>query len=168
MGDGVIPDEYDRYVLAILFAALFASISWIAPATYLAVTPPADHIEIQSVSVNQTSNTTHNVSVEYSSRDRYPVEGEITLYREESAGDVAIDSWTTSSVIPPGEHHGSIILDLTDPPPAGTYYYEFELLIHADYNVEKEYTYETDSFPIENSSDTSALCCETTPITPDA
>lgn len=166
MAKDLIPDQYDRWVLAILFAALFASISWIAPATYLAVTPPSDHIEIDTVSINQTDNSTHNATVEYEARDKYPVEAQITLYQEQNESSSAVEHWTTSRVVPAGEHQAHVVLDLTEPPDEGTYYYEFKILIHADYNVEKEYVYETDSFPIENKT-TSALCCGgQTPISP--
>lgn len=159
MAEDLIPDQYDRYILAILFASLFAAGSWGIPALYLTATPPADHVSIDSVTLNQTDNMTHNATVDYEARDKYPVEAEITLYQEQNGSASAVEHWTTSRIVPAGEHERTVVLDLTEPPPEGTYYYEFKILIHADYNVEKEYIYETDSFPIENKTESTALCC---------
>lgn len=152
MADDIIPAQYERWLLAILFAAMFASISWIAPATYLAVTPAENQVQIESVSINQTSNTTHNVTIDYQAQEKYPVEVEITLYQEQNESDVAIETWTTSSVIPEGEHERSLTLDVKEPLDEGIYFYEIDIRIHAGYNVEKEYSYSTDSFPAENST----------------
>lgn len=165
--EGMIPDKYEKYVLAILFACLFASISWLAPAAYLTTTPPADHVEIESVSINQTTNTTHNLTVRYDSREKYPIEAQITLYQEQNDSDVSMETWSTSSVIQEGQHETSLTLDVKEPLPAGTYFYEFKLRIHAGYNVEKTYVYTTDSFPVENSSESTMICCGLTPLAPD-
>lgn len=156
MANRTIIGEQNRWVLAILFAALFASISWIAPATYLAVSPADNQMQIQSVNVEQTSNTTHNLTIEYQSQDRYPIEAQITLYKDQNESDIASESWTTSSVIPAGENKQSLTLDVAEPIANGTYYYEFDIRVHVGYNVEKEYTYTTDSFPVTNSSAPSA------------
>lgn len=151
MANTVLGDQ-NRWVLAILFAALFASISWIAPATYLAISPAENQMEIQSVDINQTSNTTHNLTIEYQSQDRYPIESQITLYKDQNQSDIARESWTSSSVIPSGENERSLTLDMTEPLANGTYYYEFEIRIHAGFNVEKKYIYTTDSFPVKNTT----------------
>lgn len=150
--NGVIPAQYEKYILALFFAALFASVSWITPATYIAVTPPSENVQINSVSINETSNTTHNVTVNYWSRDEYPIEVAITLYEDNNGSDVTAEKWTVSTVLPAGEGSDVLTLELQDQPDSGLYYYGFEVYIHAGYNIEKTYSYETDTFSITNQT----------------
>lgn len=154
VNSGAIPDEYEKYVLAILFATLFASLSWIVPAAYLSVIPPSDHVQIQSVSINQTDNTTQNVTVTYESRDKYPIEASITLYKNRNDTNAVVQKWSRSGIIRAGKYTTSTTLETAETLEPGTYYYEFKLKIHADYNVKKTYIYKTDSFPVTNSSNT--------------
>lgn len=150
--EGVIPAKYERFVVALLFAAIFASISWIAPMMYVTASQPADHVQINSVSVNETKNSTHNVTVDYHSRDKYPVEAQVTLFRQENGSSTAVEYWTTSAVLNAGSGTANLSLDLSGPPDPGQYYYAFNVDIHVGYNVQKTYVYETDTFSITNST----------------
>lgn len=150
--EGLIPNNYEPLVLAVLFAAVFASISWIAPAMFLAASQPADHVQINSVSVNEMDNRTHNITVDYYSREKYPVETRITLFRDENGSSSAVEYWTLSEVLSPGSGTALLDLDLEEKPIEGLYYYRFRVDIHADYNIEKTYTYETDAFMVTNET----------------
>lgn len=149
---GKSENGYERWVAALLIASLFAAISWLAPAMYLGMlSAPSDHVQINSVSINQTDDQHHNVSIEYWGRDKYPIEAEITLFQEQNKSDNAIEQWTVTRVVPAGESERAISLRLNQPLPPGEYYYEFDLTVHVGYNIERQYVYQTDAFPVSDS-----------------
>lgn len=162
--EGVIPPKYEKFVLALLFAAIFSSVGWMVPALYLQTSPPAEHVQINSVSVNETSNTTHNVTVDYHSRDRYPVDAQITLFRQHNGSSTAVEYWRTSVILPQGSGTSNLNLDLQNQPEEGLYYYAFDVDMMVGYNVQKTYEYKTDTFTITNGTTNSTQEDRRTPV----
>lgn len=145
-----------RISYAIMFAAVFAAVSWMAPAAYYSLAPAESIVEIESTEVTTVDNSTHNLSVTYESQGRYPAEAKVTLYRSEESGDAAVQTWRLDGFLEEGSGSVDLTLTLDEPPPPGGYYYEIEATFHVGYNVERQITATTSTFSLPPESNATA------------
>lgn len=150
-------DRRSRLFYVVLFASLFAAISWLGPAAYYQFSPAESHVSIEGTDVSVVDNETHQLEITYDARARYPVEAEITLYEQTNDTKAKIESWKFGRFVEQGRHTTSLTLELSDALEPGTYVYEIDVVIHADYNVDKQYTHQTDTITVvaENTTNSS-------------
>lgn len=146
----------DRVLYVLLFAAVFAALSWMVPAGYHAIQPADQYIQVQEASVTVDENDTqvHEVAVTYWSRTGVVVDVRLILERVESDGARSeVQAWHFDTYIPQGAETVMFERTLDEPPDAGTYIYRFDATFTTRYNVEKTYSYETGQFYIVNGTD---------------
>lgn len=144
----------DRLVYAVLFALLFASLSWIIPAGYYTMAPQDRMLSVDEVAVDATDEDQHTLNVSYESRGDYVIEAQILLFqqKEDEKVDVAQQRWSIEGFIEPGDHETSLNLDIEKPLTSGMYFYEVRIKFRPGYNVERTEVYKTTPFSIENNS----------------
>lgn len=145
-----------RIGYAILFALAFAGISWMAPAAYYTMAPAESIVAIEDVGVEVEGNTTHNLTAEYDSAGRFPVEARTTLYRAEDQSDAVVQSWRHEGFLTEGGERVSLELSIDEPLPPGGYYYEIEVTYHPGYNVERTTTATTSTFSLPPANETNS------------
>lgn len=144
----------DRLVYAVLFALLFASMSWILPAGYYTMVPQDRMLSVEEVAVDATDSGEHTLNVSYESRGDYVVEAQILLFQkdENEEVDVTKQKWGIEGFIKPGTHETSLNLDIENPLASGTYFYEIRVRFRPGYNVERTAVYKTSPFTVKNNT----------------
>lgn len=141
----------DRVLYVILFAAVFAALSWMVPAAYHAVQPADHYLQVQesSVSVDENDTRVHEIEVAYWSRDGTIVDVRLILERIESDGTrIEIRAWRFETYVPKGVDGVTFERELDEAPDGGAYVYRFDVEFDIAYNVQKSYSHETDKFYI--------------------
>lgn len=151
-------DESERIrsgiIMAVLFAALFGSISWMAPAFIYTVADAEYHVDFTDSAV-ETNGRTHTISITYQSRAKIPAEVNIILYKDipNTTTDEQLQTWTTRGFFKQGTHTTEIELSQANIRGVGTYYYSLEAKLHIDYNVDRTVSHQTDRFIVTNESE---------------
>lgn len=149
----------DRVLYVLLFAAVFAALSWMVPAAYHAIQPADHYIQVQeaAVSVDENDSSVHQIEVVYWSRDGTVVDVRLILERVESDGTRSeVQAWRFETYIPEGAETTTFDRELDEPPDGGAYVYRFDAEFQVAYNVQKSYSYETPTFHIEGTDDDDA------------
>lgn len=146
----------DRVLYVLLFAAVFAALSWMVPAAYHAVQPADHYLQVQeaAVSVDENDTSDHEIEVVYWSRDGTIVDVRLVLERVESDGTRSeVRAWRFETYISEGVETATLDRELDEPPDGGSYVYRFDVEFEVRYNVQKSYSYETGTFHIVNTTD---------------
>lgn len=142
----------EKLILVVVFALMFAGLSWIIPVAYHSASPAENYVEITDSELQIEDNTTHQLNLTYKSRGRYPVEATVSLYEE--GEPVSVGSWQMSGFIPQGSHVADLSLDRSEPLTPGTYYYSVDVRIHLEKDVLKTYYWESPRFVVSNETAT--------------
>lgn len=148
----------EKWVYAIFFALLFASLSWVLPAGYYTIAPQDRMLDVEEVTVDTTNPQEHALNVTYEAKGDYVIEAQILLFQKNESEEVDItqQKWEVEGFIEPGTHRTTLNLGIEKPLPSGMYYYEVRIKFRPGYNVERTAVYKTTPFSIENNSSAAA------------
>lgn len=152
-----------RLHVALLFAILFVSVGWIAPAAYASYAPEDQFIEVHSFEAEDTDTSASEHTICFDRTVHESHSG--TIYTElylvsDSNASIEVDARTMNSYFEAGRHIVSTEFSLPNDLQAGEYKYllvvEMEL---ANGRVQREFSYTSETFTITNNTTTGNYTC---------
>lgn len=160
--------QINRVKAAILFAILFVTLGWIAPAAYASYAPASTYMEVHEFSAqNTTTNSNvHMVCFDRTVHEAHTGQAFIELYLKNGDTDktVEVDSSTMERYFQEGRHDVVTPFELPNHLQEGKYQYLLVVKMElVNGRVAREFAYTSDPFYVEDSSaeeqpDREAVC----------
>lgn len=141
----------NRVLYVVLFASLFAALTWMIPAAYHAVQPAEHYFEIQdaSVAVDENDTSAHDIEAVYWARDDVVVDVRMILEAvEEDGARSEVQAWRFREFVERGSHTTTLHREVSEPLEQGTYVYRLDVTFRVEYNVQKTYSFESGRFSV--------------------
>lgn len=153
--------DVNRVHTAILFALLFVTVGWIAPAAYASHAPESQFIEVHSFSAQDATTADDRHLICFDRTVYEPNSGtiftELYLIDGETDTRTQVKTETMERYFQSGTSEVSTLMPLGDHIEAGEY--QYMLVVEMDLTegrVQREFTYKSDTFNITESNQTTA------------
>lgn len=149
--------QFQRAHLAILFAILFITIGWIAPAAYASYAPQSEYIEVHEFSAQDAtiSDDQHQVCFNRTVHNPSTATVFTELYLVQEGGErIEVDSRTLERYLQAGDTTVKTAFPLPDNIQPGEYRYV--MVVNMDLTqgrVERSFEFTSESFTISTSSE---------------